>query len=222
VSSGYWDIIVPLKDLTDAKSRMAEIDPHARRALAQAMAMDTVSAVVRCRRPIRLHVACRDSGLIESVLAVAPAARVHHDAPEGLNEALAFVSCRLSDAAEATVALVGDLPALRARHLARALDQIEPNGRFTVADRRGTGSTMLASSLGLGLRPAFGPGSFWRHVDSGAVPIDAAHGLRCDVDTVPDLIAAISGGVGAHTARVVARRLRDIVPMTLPPGSNVP
>jgi 2-phospho-L-lactate guanylyltransferase len=222
VNAHYWDVVVPLKDLADAKSRMAEIGPPARRQLARAMAMDTVSSIMRCRRPIRLHLACRDPELIESVLDVAPATRVHDDVPEGLNEALGFVSCRLSDIADTTVALVGDLPALRARQFARVLDRMWPNARFTVADHRGIGSTLLASSPGLGLRPSFGPSSFWRHVDSGALPIDAEHGLRCDVDTVPDLIAAISLGLGPHTAKVVSTQLRDIVPMNLPPGMNVP
>jgi 2-phospho-L-lactate guanylyltransferase len=58
---------------------------------------------------------------------------------------------------------------------------------------------MLAVRPGTPLRPAFGPGSAARHV-ADAVTLDAAPGLRCDVDTAADLQAAAELGVGPATA----------------------
>ena len=59
--------------------------------------------------------------------------------------------------------------------------------------------------VGADLDPEFGADSAARHRRSGAIELTGAWpGLRCDVDTPADLVAARRLGVGAATARAIA------------------
>ncbi len=75
-----------------------------------------------------------------------------------------------------------------------------------VADAAGTGTTLLTAAPDVPLRPAFGGGSFQRHVSAGAHAVTgvALAGLRRDVDTAADLDDACRLGVGRHTGAVLA------------------
>ncbi len=99
-------------------------------------------------------------------------------------------------------ALPGDLPSLRANELSDALIRAQPHPLSVVADRQGSGSTLLAASTVRGLLPLYGPDSFARHVAVGAVPLTLplASGLRRDVDVIGDL----SGVTGRRTLAVLA------------------
>ena len=74
-------------------------------------------------------------------------------------------------------------------------------GRW-VPDRLGEGTALLACHTPFAI--AFGPGSFARHVDAGAVPIGLDESAaRCDVDTPDDLEVARAVGLGRHTAQAL-------------------
>jgi 2-phospho-L-lactate guanylyltransferase len=105
---------------------------------------------------------------------------------------------------DGVAAVVGDLPALQPADLAAALTAAAAHQRCFVPDAAGTGTTMLAALPGTQLRPAFGAGSAARHA-AVAVALDAAPGLRCDVDTAADLQAAADLGVGPATAAALSR-----------------
>ena len=70
-----------------------------------------------------------------------------------------------------------------------------------VADRQGTGTTLLAASHSGQLRPQYGRDSLRRHVAAGAVLLDlpVASGLRRDVDRIGDLF----GMTGSRTLAVL-------------------
>ena len=70
-----------------------------------------------------------------------------------------------------------------------------------VADKQGTGTTLLTAAPRTALRPHYGPGSLRQHVAAGAVPIElpVASGLRRDVDVADDLV----GVTGARTLNVL-------------------
>jgi 2-phospho-L-lactate guanylyltransferase len=72
-----------------------------------------------------------------------------------------------------------------------------------VPDAPGTGTTLLTALPGTPLRPAFGTGSAGRHAGA-AVRLDAAAGLRHDVDTAEDLATAAGLGAGPATAAFLA------------------
>jgi 2-phospho-L-lactate guanylyltransferase len=85
--------------------------------------------------------------------------------------------------------LPGDLPSLLPGELAAALSAAASHPCAVVADKQGTGTTLLAASDVSLLQPRYGPGSLGRHLADGAVRLDVPEdsGLRRDVDHLADL-----------------------------------
>ena len=128
------------------------------------------------------------------------------DAGGGLNAALAVAAAELARRfpADGVVALVGDLPALRAADLLAVLYQAPGDGRGFVRDLAGSGTTLLAAGAGVRLEPMFGPDSAHRHLASGASELPAADSVRCDVDSMADLRRCLDLGAGVLTSRLGA------------------
>lgn len=207
-----WTVVIPAKALPAAKSRLrdASQDDDEHRRLVEAVRADTVAAARSAAGVARVLVV-RDrpepdgdpmTAPGEDPAPVAMHAMVQRTA--GLNGALADAA---NDAARAwpldgVVALVGDLPALRPDDLAAVLVEAAHHRRAYVADAAGTGTTLLAAVPGTELAPAFGAESAARHAER-AVALEAAPGLRHDVDTAADLRSALRLGVGVATAAVL-------------------
>jgi len=193
-----WTVIIPVKALPNAKSRLAAASPddaaHAR--LVTAMRRDTAHAA-------------RNAATVARVLVVAdrrgdPTADLVQTLPglnEGLSEAASFAAQRWPT--DGIAALVGDLPALHSGELAAALADAADHPRAFVADAAETGTTLLTARPGVPLRPAFGRGSAARHARH-AVAVSGGPGLRTDVDTVEDLSQAELLGFGLSTRSVTA------------------
>jgi 2-phospho-L-lactate guanylyltransferase len=213
------DLVVPVKELRRAKSRLApavadlpggDADrARAHRALALALARDTLRAARAATRTGRLVVVTG-----EPAIALGGAGEPREDVPDvggGLTAALRRGAEHLRRTAErpgaprAVAALQADLPALRPDELDEALERaaaVFADGaeRAFVADHAGTGTTLLVAAPGRALRPRFGPGSADAHATSGAVALDGAWpGLRSDVDTTADLGRARDLGAGPET-----------------------
>lgn len=201
--SDTWTLVVPVKLLARAKSRLSgPAGPH-REELALAIATDTVSAALRCAR-VRGVLVVTDDPVAGAELA-ALGARVVPDVPDcGLNPALTYGAAQVRG--RAVGALSADLPALRPAELDRALRAAAAAPNAFVADAAGLGTTLYTARSGAGFAPAFGPGSRVRHRDRGAVELALCDvpGLRRDVDTIEDLRAALALGVGPHTASVAS------------------
>ncbi|MEV6399542.1 2-phospho-L-lactate guanylyltransferase [Streptomyces sp. NPDC051907] len=199
-----WSLVVPLKPLVLAKSRLAAAAGDALRpALALAFALDTVAAALAC--PSVRDVAVVTDDPAAGVELAALGARIVPDAPAaGLNAALAHGAraVRGRRPAAPVAALNADLPALRPAELARVLARASAFPRAFLADATGIGTTLLSAAPGAELRPAFGGPSRRRHSASGAVEILLAgvDSVRQDVDTADDLKAALALGVGPRTA----------------------
>ncbi len=209
LSSTVWDLVVPLKPLRLAKSRLAATAGDAvRPGLVLAFAADTVAAALACRAVRAVTVVCDDPSAARVLAALG--ARVVPDTPAaGLNAALAHgaAAVRRRTPQAAVAALGADLPALRPAELAAALERAAAGGgRAFVADAAGIGTTLLAAVAGVDLAPAFGGPSRARHRASGAREITGGglDSLRRDVDTGADLAAALLLGVGTRTAPAVA------------------
>ncbi|MGW4022873.1 2-phospho-L-lactate guanylyltransferase [Streptomyces sp. NPDC005009] len=206
-----WTLVVPLKPLDRAKSRLSDTaDDVLRPGLALAFAQDTVAAALECPA-VRDVVVVTDDALASRELAALGAGIVPDEPRGGLNAALAHGAAVAGTARRAAcvAALNADLPALRPPELARVLDTAAEFPRAFLADSAGVGTTLLAASRGRELRPFFGPGSRARHRESGAVELDldGVDSVRQDVDTGDDLRAALALGVGPRTAAVAARSL---------------
>lgn len=199
-----WTLIVPVKALPGAKSRLAatlgDDSSHVHGALVEAMRADVLAAAAA-------------TGQVAHVLVVAdaearyPADVVIRQRRPGLNGAIEdgaeYATRQWPD--HGVAALVGDLAALRPEELGAALDLAAAHGQAFVSDADGTGTTLLAATPGERLRPAFGAGSAARH-GAYAVRLDGGPGLIRDVDTADDLAAALEVGVGPATAAAARAR----------------
>jgi 2-phospho-L-lactate/phosphoenolpyruvate guanylyltransferase len=212
-----WTVIVPLKRLEAAKSRLrgarAGTDHEA---LVLAMALDTVAAALASPIVGRVVVVTGDPAPSEAAALLG--AEVIADVPDaGLNPALAYAATLVrprgvTATLPGVAALPADLPALRTEDLTEALRLAEEvargarppgTGRAFVADATGAGTVLLAAPPGALLEPCFGSGSAAAHAASGAVELVGDWpGLRHDVDTPDDLAEAFVLGVGARTAAI--------------------
>ncbi|WP_129306341.1 2-phospho-L-lactate guanylyltransferase [Streptomyces sp. L2] len=199
-----WTLVIPLKPLARAKSRLADTaGAGVRPGLALAFAQDTVAAAVACAE-VRDVVVVTDDALAGRELAALGAQIVPDTPGSGLNAALGHGAAvvRSLQPRAPVAALNADLPALRAGELARVLVAAAEFPRAFLADAEGVGTTLLAAGADTLLRPLFGPGSRARHRESGAeeLGLTGVNSVRQDVDTGADLRAALALGVGPRTA----------------------
>jgi 2-phospho-L-lactate guanylyltransferase len=197
-----WTVLLPVKVLAQAKSRLAALAGERRRELALALASDTAAAAAACPAVGRVLVITADpvaGPLLAALGAVivpdepagrpavtgtgpAPAAGPGSEpqvaglgAQEGLNAALrhgAAVAARRWPGT-GLAALTADLPALRPAELAAALRAAAGQPAF-VPDAALIGTTLYAVPPGAGFRPLFGGASAARHAASGALQLDLA------------------------------------------------
>lgn len=200
----HWSLVVPLKPLVLAKTRLARAaDDTLRPHLALAFAQDTVVAALTCPAVRDVAVVTDDPAAAAELATLG--ARIVPDSPAaGLNAALSHgaEAVREQRPGAAVAALNADLPALRPAELARVLARASVFPRAFLTDAAGIGTTLLSAAPGVELRPAFGGRSRRRHLASGAVEIllGGVDSVRQDVDTGDDLAAALALGVGPRTA----------------------
>jgi 2-phospho-L-lactate guanylyltransferase len=227
-----WTVVLPVKVLARAKSRLAVLAGDRRRELALALAADTVAAVLACPAVARVIVVTSDP--VAGPLLAALGAVVVPDEPAGLDGPDDPTDPGLQDLLNAALrhgaavaarrwpgtgfaALTADLPALRPAELATALHAAEDVGATAgraafVPDAAGVGTTLYAVPPGGDFRPLFGGASRARHAASGAAEIDLDDmtGLRRDVDTPEDLQAVLALGAGPRTTAIADELLADV------------
>lgn len=201
-------LIIAVKRLRAAKTRLAPLfSGPVREEVVLAMLVDTITAASAVPMVTSITVVTPDAVAAEAARNLGARVLVDptpdgHDDP--LNAALRAAETAVRDRHANVGVLQGDLPALQPRELARALASARTHSRSFVGDRHGTGTAALFA-FGAALDPTFGPESARRHGDSGAIALTGGWpGLRCDIDTPDDLVAALELGVGTATKRVVA------------------
>jgi 2-phospho-L-lactate guanylyltransferase len=196
-----WTVLLPVKVLARAKSRLAVLAGERRRELALALAADTVAAVLACPEVARVLVVTSDP--VAGPLLASLGAVIVPDEPAGLDGAAGpdgpdgpagpegpgdlgpqdpLNAALRHGAAVATrrwpgtglAALTADLPALTSAELATALRAAGATaGRAAfVPDAAGVGTTLYAVPPGGDFLPLFGGASRARHAASGAAEID--------------------------------------------------
>lgn len=216
--SRAFGVVVPVKPVAVAKSRLGPLGDDVRRALVTAFAVDTVAAALDCPAVARVLVVTDDVPMARRLRELGVDA-----VPDG--ESLALNASLQQGAAELLrrapslrpVALCADLPALRPTELAAALGEAHRTPAAFVPDAAGVGTTMYtASSLEL-FDPRFGAVSRSAHAARQATEIRSRgiESVRLDVDTPEDLRAAAELGLGPRTSWVVtSMRLLDRDPRT--------
>jgi len=206
-----WSVLLPVKVLARAKSRLAGLAGPHRAELALALACDTVAAVRACEAAARVIV-ITDDQVAAAALHDLGAVIVPDEPRDGLNAALrhgaGYAAARWPG--DGTAALSADLPALRPAELARALAAAAAWPTAFVADAAGDGTTLYTAAPGAAFRPAFGLASRAGHAAAGAAELGLAGlpGLRRDVDTPDDLRDAAELGLGPRSAPLAAELLR--------------
>jgi 2-phospho-L-lactate guanylyltransferase len=205
-----WSLVIPVKVLARAKSRITGLPASQRAELVLAMAADTVAAATESAAVGAVIVVTDDPSVRDeaarlgaTVLADEPAA--------GLNQALVFGAQYAHDncPAQGRAGLAADLPALQPGELTAALTAAAAAARAFVSDAGGAGTTLYAATPGTSFEPLFGLDSRARHRAAGCTELDlpGLRGLRQDVDTVGDLQLAASIGLGPRTARLLSAGL---------------
>lgn len=205
-----WSLVIPVKVLDRAKSRLTELAGPRRPELALALAADTVAAAAACPE-VAAVVVVSDDPAAAAELAGLGALVIPDDPDDGLNPALrhgAATAAELRPDA-GTGALAADLPALRPAELGRALRAAASWPEAFVPDAAGSGTTLYTAVPGSRFQPRFGPGSRLAHLGAGAAELDISgiSTVRRDVDTPGDLGSAARLGLGRRTAPIAAELL---------------
>jgi 2-phospho-L-lactate guanylyltransferase len=196
-----WWLVVPVKGTVEAKSRFGG-SPGAHAPLARAIALDTVEAALAA--PGVLGVLVVTSAEASADFAGIGATVIVEAGPPGLTSAIdqgIETATARSAPGDGVAVLLGDLPALTAEELGRALELAAARPLAMVADAAGTGTTLTTAVRPAVHAPAFGIGSAAAHAAAGYVvlPAEADSGLRRDVDTLEEL-RELAGRLGARTA----------------------
>lgn len=199
-----WTVVVPVKRLTVAKSRLAGLAGERRGDLALAFALDTVAVALATPSVARV-VVVSDEPAARAECSALGAVVVGDEPDAGLNPALRH-GATAAEPEHGVAALSADLPALTPETLDLALRLAAEHAVSYVADETGTGTTLYTARRRDDFDPAYGTGSAARHHASGATPLTAGglERLRRDVDTPADLVEAQQLGVGPRTAVVLA------------------
>lgn len=213
---GTFQVLLPMKSLDSAKSRLRVGDPM-RRTLAIAFLLDTLRAVAGCRLVGDAAVVTRDPAVADVVRAAGEGVRVI--TPQdvvGLNEELGQALTEHMSRGRPTAVLLPDLPALSPVALEVVLSEGYRAGRPTyVADLQGDGTTVLMSP-GAPVLPRFGHLSASRHsalgMQSACADVIAA---RCDVDDLGALRSAVRIGVGPNTRDALRSSADPAIPREL-------
>ncbi|WP_435826580.1 2-phospho-L-lactate guanylyltransferase [Amycolatopsis japonica] len=194
-----------MKRPAEGKSRLrGAVVPERHAELVLALAYDTLSAATSADGVRRVLVVAADPASVADLTELGVEI-VPEPSRGGLNAALRHGEelLRRDGPSGLVGALQADLPALRTEDLTAALAEAAGQRAF-VADRQGTGTTLLLAGAGQALAPRFGTGSARAHTASGATPLTiAAESLRADVDTADDLAHVRTLGAGKRTSTLL-------------------
>ncbi|MCY7373372.1 MAG: 2-phospho-L-lactate guanylyltransferase [Spirochaetaceae bacterium] len=204
---GRWCLVVPVKRLALAKTRMSPAYDLHRRDLALAFALDTTKAAL-ASDAVRAVLVVTDEPEVADLLAAAGADVVGDEPDAGLNPALAHGAAAAAAAHPGcgVGALSADLPSLRSAELSRALERAASHETSFVRDAAGIGTTLVLARSLPAFRPEFGADSARRHAAAGCAEIagDDIPSVRQDVDTNDDLAVARLLGLGPQTSQLLA------------------
>lgn len=203
--------LVPVKRLDRAKSRLADIlDPSEREALATAMLCDVLATLVRVDTLAGILVVTDDAEAA-SIASDHGAAVIADPCEHGFNAAVRHGMRWLEAMHRAGVVVVpGDLPFVTVAEVDAVLSAMRSSPVVIVPATRDGGTNMLAVAQPSRMQPAFGPGSFARHVAAalalGITPKTLLlDGAGHDIDVAADLVFAASERLASRTHACLGR-----------------
>jgi 2-phospho-L-lactate guanylyltransferase len=212
--------VLPIKNFTEAKQRLESVlTPGPRRALAEAMFSDVLTALRRSSAVEDILVVTRDHGAQQ--IGGGHGALVLDDDEPGQSAAAALgVRYAIEHEYERVVLVPGDCPMLSPGDVDALIAQAQGSpSALIVADRHGTGTNALVLTPPDSLAPAFGPDSRERHVANAEAAgttfeLVSVPSLELDIDTPDDLevlrvLLGTSHGGAAHTRGMLSQMLRS-------------
>lgn len=186
-------VIVPVKPLENAKSRLAGVlDPGERADLSRELMLRTLRVLAGVSG-IEALVTSGDSGALALARGEGASVLREHGSPH-LNRALRQAAQSVERrGATAVLVLPSDLPRLESEDVSAMLAMAgEPPVMVIAPDRRSEGTNALLTAPPGSIGYAFGPSSFQRHLElarSAGVRVEVCErpGLRLDLDDPEDL-----------------------------------
>lgn len=204
-----WTAIVPIRSLTDGKTRLAGY-PGAS-VLTEAFARDVITAAADCPQVGSIALVSPDPrvmGLAEACGCLG----IPETESEGINDAITYARSTLPGDTRAA-AILGDLPCLDGQSLSTVLVAAEEHVTSFVPDTTGTGTTIWCTS-DPAARSHFGHHSRAKHRMAEAIELGVGQTspawarARRDVDTDIDLWDAGRLGLGPATSAIVQPTLQ--------------
>ena len=220
--------LVPLKDLVQAKTRLAGIlSPSERRALAQSMVEDVLEGLSHHPEIERITLLSDDPGA--HLLAARYRARYWPEAEfqgSGLNQLIGLASQRLlAESAQPLLVLHGDLPLLERDDISAVVELQQRAGGLVIGcDRLGIGTNLLCFDGASVPEFCFGADSCARHERSSRsrgtnVRVLRREGVGFDVDEPADLAQLLPElsrrGIGHTAGLLVGTPLEERVRLAL-------
>lgn len=173
-----WTVVVPVKALRSAKSRLSGGAP-ASAPLAAAFLLDTLAAI---RGTESVHEVLLASGdpEVAALGASVGAATIDDAGHEGINAAARWAARQRVQTGGVAI-VVSDLPCLTPAALDCALSLASGHRTAFLGDLDGTGTTMWFAAAGTPLRPAFGVRSRAVHLAAGDADLVALNPAEADV-----------------------------------------
>lgn len=207
--SAIW-AVVPVKETTSAKQRLAAALPQAQRsALALAMLEDVLEALAGARGLAGIIAMTIDPAARELARRYGAQISAEH-ATEGHTAAVMGAARGLAARGEAMLTIPGDVPLVTSAEIERVIGAYRRGHRFVIVparDELGSNTILAAPADAVPLR--FGDNSFFPHLAAaracGIEPVVLPlPGIGLDIDTPDDLAAFL-----ARPSRTHARALLD-------------
>jgi len=186
-------VVIPMKPLSDAKSRLAAIQESAQRIALVENLLRRVLRVVKGSSVSDIWVVGRDPRICR--LALEHGVTWLEEEGSGLNQTLQWAFRKAFGLGKAALYLPGDLPFLEMGDVHGMVAASGSLKEIVLAPaRQGGGTNGILAPQGTPLRPSLGPGSFKRHLCQArslglSAVIYESPGLGYDLDTVDDVEA---------------------------------
>jgi 2-phospho-L-lactate/phosphoenolpyruvate guanylyltransferase len=184
--------IIPVKRLSSAKGRLEDaLTPTQREHLAEAMFLDTLHKLRRCRNLDELLIVTADPSIIRQARWL-ECDVLEQAADDGHSQAASAGALAAMERGSDRVAMVAiDCPLLDPEELDAHLGH-SPRAVLIVPDRHRTGTNTLVLSPPDVFEPAFGPDSCARHVSRAraagiSFALEQLDSLAIDLDTPEDM-----------------------------------
>jgi 2-phospho-L-lactate guanylyltransferase len=202
-------ILVPIKNLADAKQRLSPVlNPEERFALAQAMCEDVLRTLARWQKRPAVAVVTGDP-FARDLAATLGFEIIADDRNAGETNAIETATAVCCErGARSTLVVPADIPLIEEEELQRIADSAPPNGALLVPDAAGRGTNAAWRSPGDLFPLRFGNDSFLPHLAAAKATSLACVVLELpriarDVDRPEDLYELAAAAGERHSQRLI-------------------